>query len=182
MLKGGVIMDVINVEQARIAEEAGAVAVMALERIPADVVWFSSALPRSQKDWFPFNHVHHMNEQHDAFWINLFHFFGFDHVRPVPHPSGTSGLSAQDDQALRQRGRLIFYNPEAVQVNPLRLLSFAKGSCKGRAATESSGGGKSPSVLGQRELCSQVLDVYGKDDEGKFGRWLNAWDSDHQRI
>ncbi|OQR97603.1 pyridoxal biosynthesis lyase pdxS [Achlya hypogyna] len=37
MLKGGVIMDVVNVEQARIAEEAGAVAVMALERIPADI-------------------------------------------------------------------------------------------------------------------------------------------------
>lgn len=37
MLKGGVIMDVMNVEQARIAEEAGAVAVMALERIPADI-------------------------------------------------------------------------------------------------------------------------------------------------
>jgi len=37
MLKGGVIMDVINDEQARIAEEAGAVAVMALERVPADI-------------------------------------------------------------------------------------------------------------------------------------------------
>ncbi|EIM90220.1 vitamin B6 biosynthesis protein [Stereum hirsutum FP-91666 SS1] len=37
MLKGGVIMDVINVEQARIAEEAGACAVMALERVPADI-------------------------------------------------------------------------------------------------------------------------------------------------
>ena len=37
MLKGGVIMDVINVEQAKIAEAAGAVAVMALERIPADI-------------------------------------------------------------------------------------------------------------------------------------------------
>ncbi|KNE62457.1 pyridoxal biosynthesis lyase pdxS [Allomyces macrogynus ATCC 38327] len=36
-LKGGVIMDVINAEQARIAEEAGAVAVMALERVPADI-------------------------------------------------------------------------------------------------------------------------------------------------
>ena len=36
-LKGGVIMDVINVEQAKIAEEAGAVAVMALERVPADI-------------------------------------------------------------------------------------------------------------------------------------------------
>jgi pyridoxal 5'-phosphate synthase pdxS subunit len=37
MLKGGVIMDVTNVEQARIAEDAGASAVMALERIPADI-------------------------------------------------------------------------------------------------------------------------------------------------
>merc|ERR1740130_9975 len=37
MLKGGVIMDVVNAEQAKIAEEAGAVAVMALERIPADI-------------------------------------------------------------------------------------------------------------------------------------------------
>jgi pyridoxal 5'-phosphate synthase pdxS subunit len=37
MLKGGVIMDVINAEQARIAEDAGAVAVMALERVPADI-------------------------------------------------------------------------------------------------------------------------------------------------
>ena len=35
MLKGGVIMDVMNVDQAKIAEDAGAVAVMALERIPA---------------------------------------------------------------------------------------------------------------------------------------------------
>src|SRR3984885_53795 len=37
MLKGGVIMDVVNAEQALIAEEAGAVAVMALERVPADI-------------------------------------------------------------------------------------------------------------------------------------------------
>ena len=37
MLKGGVIMDVVNAEQASIAEEAGAVAVMALERVPADI-------------------------------------------------------------------------------------------------------------------------------------------------
>ena len=37
MLKGGVIMDVIDPEQAKIAEEAGAVAVMALERVPADI-------------------------------------------------------------------------------------------------------------------------------------------------
>ncbi len=36
-LRGGVIMDVVNVEQARIAEEAGAVSVMALERVPADI-------------------------------------------------------------------------------------------------------------------------------------------------
>lgn len=37
MLKGGVIMDVTNPEQAKIAEEAGAVAVMALERVPSDI-------------------------------------------------------------------------------------------------------------------------------------------------
>ncbi|MEK7860933.1 MAG: pyridoxal 5'-phosphate synthase lyase subunit PdxS, partial [Chloroflexota bacterium] len=37
MLKGGVIMDVVNAEQAKMAEEAGAVAVMALERVPADI-------------------------------------------------------------------------------------------------------------------------------------------------
>jgi pyridoxal 5'-phosphate synthase pdxS subunit len=37
MLKGGIIMDVTNVEQARIAEKAGACAVMALERVPADI-------------------------------------------------------------------------------------------------------------------------------------------------
>src|SRR3989442_15935348 len=37
MLKGGVIMDVVTAEQAKIAEEAGACAVMALERVPADI-------------------------------------------------------------------------------------------------------------------------------------------------
>ena len=37
MMKGGVIMDVVNAEQARIAEDAGACAVMALERVPADI-------------------------------------------------------------------------------------------------------------------------------------------------
>jgi len=37
MLRGGVIMDVVDAEQARIAEDAGAVAVMALERVPADI-------------------------------------------------------------------------------------------------------------------------------------------------
>ena len=37
MLKGGVIMDVVTADQARIAEDSGAVAVMALERVPADM-------------------------------------------------------------------------------------------------------------------------------------------------
>jgi len=37
MLKGGVIMDVVTPEQARVAEAAGACAVMALERVPADI-------------------------------------------------------------------------------------------------------------------------------------------------
>ena len=40
MLKGGVICDVVNAEQARIAEDAGASAVMALERVPADLRGF----------------------------------------------------------------------------------------------------------------------------------------------
>ena len=37
MLRGGVIMDVVTADQARLAEEAGACAVMALERVPADI-------------------------------------------------------------------------------------------------------------------------------------------------
>ena len=37
MLKGGVIMDVVDADQAKIAEDAGACAVMALERVPADI-------------------------------------------------------------------------------------------------------------------------------------------------
>src|SRR5262249_60900697 len=37
MLRGGVIMDVVNADQARVAEEAGAAAVMALERVPAQI-------------------------------------------------------------------------------------------------------------------------------------------------
>src|SRR5690625_5278471 len=37
LLKGGVIMDVVNAEQAKIAEAAGAIAVMALERVPSDI-------------------------------------------------------------------------------------------------------------------------------------------------
>ena len=37
MLKGGVIMDVVTPDQARVAEDAGAVAVMALERVPSDI-------------------------------------------------------------------------------------------------------------------------------------------------
>src|SRR5688500_17681343 len=37
MLKGGVIMDMVDAEQAKIAEDAGAAAVMALERVPADI-------------------------------------------------------------------------------------------------------------------------------------------------
>ena len=51
MLIGGVIMDVTNVEQAKLAEEAGAVAVMALERVPSDVFqkYFE---PAEREGWF----------------------------------------------------------------------------------------------------------------------------------
>lgn len=50
MLKGGVIMDVVNVEQAKIAEAAGAVAVMALERIPADIRYSGGVARMSDPD------------------------------------------------------------------------------------------------------------------------------------
>jgi pyridoxal 5'-phosphate synthase pdxS subunit len=50
MLKGGVIMDVTNAEQAKIAEEAGAVAVMALERIPSDIRKMGGIARMSQPD------------------------------------------------------------------------------------------------------------------------------------
>ena len=50
MLKGGVIMDVVNVEQAKIAEDAGAVAVMALERVPADIRAQGGVSRRSDPD------------------------------------------------------------------------------------------------------------------------------------
>ena len=45
MLKGGVIMDVVTPEHAKIAEKAGAVAVMALERVPADMRVCSNERP-----------------------------------------------------------------------------------------------------------------------------------------
>lgn len=54
---GGVIMDVMNKEQAKIAEEAGACAVMALERIPADIRQSKGVArmsdPKMIKDWRP---------------------------------------------------------------------------------------------------------------------------------
>ena len=48
MLKGGVIMDVTNAEQAKIAEDAGACSVMALERVPSDI---PSRLRRLRRSW-----------------------------------------------------------------------------------------------------------------------------------
>ena len=51
MLKGGVIMDVVTPEQAVIAEEAGAVAVMALERVPADIRVEGGVATRTGAGW-----------------------------------------------------------------------------------------------------------------------------------
>src|SRR5205085_668887 len=48
MLKGGVIMDVVTADQARISESAGAVAVMALERVPADIRAEGGAMIRTK--------------------------------------------------------------------------------------------------------------------------------------
>ena len=61
MLKGGVIMDVVTPEHARIAEDAGAVAVMALERVPADIrasggVARMSDRSSSCRSWMPFQY------------------------------------------------------------------------------------------------------------------------------
>ena len=71
MLKGGVIMDVMNVEQARIAEEAGAISVMALERVPA-MIRAEGGVARMAK-----------SQTHQA-----------DHRRPSPSPSWPRRASA----------------------------------------------------------------------------------------
>jgi len=56
MLKGGVIMDVTNADQAKIAEQAGAASVMALERVPADIRrgWRPSRRSRRSRRASPF--------------------------------------------------------------------------------------------------------------------------------
>src|SRR5204863_427660 len=51
MLKGGVIMDVVTPDQAKVAEDAGAVAVMALERVPADIRKITQADSAEVYDW-----------------------------------------------------------------------------------------------------------------------------------
>ena len=58
MLKGGVIMDVQNPEQARIAEAAGAAAVMALERIPADIRAVGGVSRMSDPKTVSYTHLH----------------------------------------------------------------------------------------------------------------------------
>ena len=58
MLKGGVIMDVVNAEQAVIAEKSGAVAVMALERIPADIRAEGGVARMSSVETIPVSYTH----------------------------------------------------------------------------------------------------------------------------
>ena len=77
MLKGGVIMDVTNVEQAKIAEDAGAVSVMALERIPSDI----------RKD----GGVARMSNPHMIKEIHILLYF-FDHMR-ITHSSNATIFS-----------------------------------------------------------------------------------------
>src|SRR5918912_915823 len=62
MLKGGVIMDVVTPEQARIAEEAGAVAVMALERVPADIQALGVDYIDESEVVTPADEEHHINK------------------------------------------------------------------------------------------------------------------------
>ena len=61
MLKGGVIMDVVTADEARLAEDAGAVAVMALERVPADI----RARRRRRADERPLDDRGHPGGGHD---------------------------------------------------------------------------------------------------------------------
>ena len=58
MLKGGVIMDVVDAEQAKIAEDAGAAAVMALERVPADIRRDGGVARMSDPDMIEGHHGH----------------------------------------------------------------------------------------------------------------------------
>ena len=145
----------------------------------SDIIWWSSALPRSQKPWFPFNHVHHMNEQHDDFWIHLFAFFGYDFVRPMPlAKSALKDFSKEDDQALRQRGRLIFYNRMTVTVkeDALHRLDRCDDNENEKEKEKSkSEQGDNEKDESERDICLEVLDVYGLDDDGKYDRWLDAW-------
>ena len=57
MLKGGVIMDVVTAEHARIAQEAGACAVMALERVPADIRKEGGVARMSDPDPVSYTHL-----------------------------------------------------------------------------------------------------------------------------
>ena len=58
MLKGGVIMDVVTPEQAKIAENAGACAVMALERVPADIRAQGGVARMSDPDLIAVSYTH----------------------------------------------------------------------------------------------------------------------------
>ncbi len=82
MLKGGVIMDVINAEQAKIAQEAGACAVMALERVPADIRAAGGVARMAALRWHPITFVNSSK---------IFPFSFFDTRRY--HPSTASVYS-----------------------------------------------------------------------------------------
>ena len=62
MLKGGVIMDVTNAEQAKIAEKAGACAVMALERVPSDIRKEGGVARMARQDYSR-NHGHRLDSR-----------------------------------------------------------------------------------------------------------------------
>ena len=65
MLKGGVIMDVVTADQAKIAEDAGATAVMALERVPSDQDWSQQDLLATvQPGWVLEFHQRHQWDHH----------------------------------------------------------------------------------------------------------------------
>ena len=78
MAKGGLIMDVVNAEQAKIAQEAGACAVMALERVPADIRKDGGVARMSDPKLIKvnFSEIWHLNTHFFSFFtVFILHFF-----------------------------------------------------------------------------------------------------------
>ena len=119
MLKGGVICDVVNAEQARIAEEAGACAVMALERVPADIRAHGGVARMSDPEL--------IIQIKEAVTIPVVALGGagrLDHLKRAYHDAHASGVAAGSMFVFHgpKRGVLINY-PDRAEITELRLSS-----------------------------------------------------------